>query len=696
MRNLGAVALAGCVGLWVWLSPAAAVGGVIHVPGDQGTIQGGIDAAVDGDTVLVGPGVYHEALSFNGKHIVLQSSHGVSSAILSGAGLSAPILTLSAGETRDAVISRLTFQSADLTDAFGGAIACNPASPTIVDNVFLDNRANSGGAVVALGGSDPLIARNRFDGNSSLANGGAIAVIQSSAAIEHNIFSRNNSRSHGGGVFTRDAQVMARYNVFTGNECLYWGGAFASTNNSLDTLINNSFYDNDASLGSITIAYTTSVRILNNIVAFNRCEGLAISQLGSCSNDFNDVFGNADGNYSSVSPGFNSLSADPLWQDTSSYDLRLIPGSPCIDAGSPLATFNDPDGSRNDMGALPLGAAGSDLDADGIPDDTDNCPVVYNPDQGDTDGDGVGDVCDICPDAANADQLDSDGDLFGDACDNCPTVDNPDQADLDGDGVGDACDNCPAFANPAQTDSDSDGLGDACDECPLDPQNDIDDDGLCANADNCPGTANPDQLDSDGDGSGDACDNCPALPNPGQEDTDADGVGDLCDNCPSNYNPLQEDTDGDGFPDACDNCPAIANPLQEDIDSDGIGDSCDACLTDPLNDPDGDGICSSVDNCPNDYNPGQEDDDGDGIGNVCDCYCPYRGDYDADGFVTPLDLANIIDYLFVYGPILYDPTCPTDRIDVDCDGFDTALDLAFVVDYLFAGGAPPCDPCVEW
>ena len=35
-----------------------------------------------------------------------------------------------------------------------------------------------------------------------------------------------------------------------------------------------------------------------------------------------------------------------------------------------------------------------DIDGDGVCDDVDNCPNVYNPDQKDTDGDGHGDVCD--------------------------------------------------------------------------------------------------------------------------------------------------------------------------------------------------------------------------------------------------------------------------------------------------------------
>jgi len=36
-----------------------------------------------------------------------------------------------------------------------------------------------------------------------------------------------------------------------------------------------------------------------------------------------------------------------------------------------------------------------DLDGDGVPDISDNCPETWNPSQGDSDGDGIGDACDI-------------------------------------------------------------------------------------------------------------------------------------------------------------------------------------------------------------------------------------------------------------------------------------------------------------
>jgi len=47
---------------------------VINVRGDQPTIQAGIDAAVNGDEVVVAPGTYVETINFLGKAITLRSS----------------------------------------------------------------------------------------------------------------------------------------------------------------------------------------------------------------------------------------------------------------------------------------------------------------------------------------------------------------------------------------------------------------------------------------------------------------------------------------------------------------------------------------------------------------------------------------------------------------------------------------------
>ncbi len=111
-------------------------------------------------------------------------------------------------------------------------------------------------------------------------------------------------------------------------------------------------------------------------------------------------------------------------------------------------------------GEYPL-SAGQDRDGDGIVDDLDNCPFVFNPVrpgidggvQPDSSGDGIGDACDPCPwlQGTTCDRIspyDRDQDGVPDWMDNCPDVHNPDQEDADEDGIGDACDGCPAFANP--------------------------------------------------------------------------------------------------------------------------------------------------------------------------------------------------------------------------------------------------------
>jgi alpha-tubulin suppressor-like RCC1 family protein len=90
----------------------------------------------------------------------------------------------------------------------------------------------------------------------------------------------------------------------------------------------------------------------------------------------------------------------------------------------------------------------TDSDLDGIPDDVDNCPAVYNPNQKDTDGDGIGDVCDTCttvPNGPNRGTCTA-GSYIGSICYaqvDCGTSGfcSLNQEDTDGDGLGDACDN---------------------------------------------------------------------------------------------------------------------------------------------------------------------------------------------------------------------------------------------------------------
>ncbi len=105
-------------GIFVSFTTAA----TIHVPADQPTIQAAIDAAMDGDTVLVAPGTYFENIHFRGKGIVLSSEfvHSgdlahIDSSIIDGSNPqhndSGTVVTFNAGEDSTSVLLGFTIRN---------------------------------------------------------------------------------------------------------------------------------------------------------------------------------------------------------------------------------------------------------------------------------------------------------------------------------------------------------------------------------------------------------------------------------------------------------------------------------------------------------------------------------------------------------------------------------------------------------
>jgi hypothetical protein len=151
----------------------------------------------------------------------------------------------------------------------------------------------------------------------------------------------------------------------------------------------------------------------------------------------------------------------------------------CVDDFNPFQANNDTDQAGD--------ACDPNDDNDPWPDAVDLCDLEWNPNNspcGDADADGVPNEIDNCSEY-NPDQTDSDGNGFADACD----------ADMDGDGLG-VGDNCPMTFNPFQADSDGDLFGNSCDKCPDTTESPV---SFLPNG-------HPNQPDSDGDGTPDACD----------------------------------------------------------------------------------------------------------------------------------------------------------------------------------------------
>lgn len=452
------------VGILVeWWAMPLSFAAVIYVPGDETTIQSAISASGEFDTVFVSPGTYAENINFGGKSVRLISLSGADSTVLEPSGSQYSMVRIQFGARYGAELRGFTFKGGNMQHVIEIA---GGATPRIHHNVFRSHVSLVVNATeIGCYAANPILERNVFIHNRSI---GAIGVFSGSATILNNTF-EDNSR----GFWSQGAGVIAKNNIIT---------------NSVEFGIGE--------------------------------EGFAVA-------DYNCVFGNLP-NYSQGSvAGPHDVVADPAYADPITDDYSLAIWSPCADAGDPEPSYNDPDGTRNDIGAIPSHCPldTSDCDADGSPNMIDNCSRTPNPDQVNTDGDEFGDACDNCPLVANNDQEDSDRDLLGDGCDNCPGVQNPGQYDLDSDGVGDQCDNCPTEANADQTDSDGDGSGDPCDECAVDSLDDPDGDRICGAMDACP--YDP-YNDLDGDGICGNLDNCAFIPNPDQSDADGDGIGDVC------------------------------------------------------------------------------------------------------------------------------------------------------------------------
>lgn len=280
----------------------------------------------------------------------------------------------------------------------------------------------------------------------------------------------------------------------------------------------------------------------------------------------------------------------------------------------------DEDGCPTD-GTAPTPEPASDVDNDGVDDESDLCPNLFSTGGGtdgsgcpngpsnDSDGDGQVDSQDQCPVLAateggpdgsgcpNGPNNDTDADGVLDNIDQCPNESGAaigfdgrpgcpaENLDRDGDGVNNDVDACPdSFAEgggpngdgcPEQTevvDTDGDGVADGADACPTEFA-----EGGGPNGDGCPAPAP--QTDKDNDGTVDANDQCPYLH---AANGGLNGTG--CPNGPEN------DTDEDGASDSTDRCPNIA----------AAAGGIDGCPNGPDGDEDGDGWRDDVDQCPND------------------------------------------------------------------------------------------------
>ncbi|MFO0983495.1 MAG: right-handed parallel beta-helix repeat-containing protein [Planctomycetota bacterium] len=285
----------------------------IHVPGDQPTIQLGISAAKDGDTVVVAPGVYLEHVDFMGKKISVVSSDGSAVTTIDGQR-SGFVVTFQHAESDQSILDGFTIRNGSLgaiycssspvirnntmTENVGGTVVCrSSAAPLIVGNLFL---ANVDGGIDCDFLCKPVIWKNRFAGNR--AHLGASAVVcrtMCQVTIVDNVFDDNQSNDsstiegtdncvlliarnrftgnvggRAGALYATDCAITVVRNLFRDNTSQGSGGALALSGGRGTEIEDNQFQDNVASPyggagGAVSVAsgHVTSNAFIGNVAA---------------------------------------------------------------------------------------------------------------------------------------------------------------------------------------------------------------------------------------------------------------------------------------------------------------------------------------------------------------------------------------------------------------------------------------------
>ena len=275
-----------------WFAVMSVVGGcaiaspafadIINVPADQPTIQAGIDAAVDGDEVVVADGTYtgpgNRDMDFGGKFITVRSENGAEACIIDlQANESDPhrAFDFHSGETAASVVQGFTIQNGFMNR--GGAVLCEGSSPLFQSCIFQQNTAwvespgDGGGAVYNLGSSPTFNAcqflENHAEVNIGAPVGGGAMQNHSGSSVTLNSceFIDNSATQVGVIAITEGSAVIAHDCEFRGNTAT---GGFVP-----------------GEIGGIVIAFESSgtfvgCRFIGN-VATDGCCGAMLVAVGS-------------------------------------------------------------------------------------------------------------------------------------------------------------------------------------------------------------------------------------------------------------------------------------------------------------------------------------------------------------------------------------------------------------------------------
>ncbi len=264
--------------IYVLLTISSLTASIINVPGEQPTIQAGLDSAQSADTVLVAAGLYMENIIWPGINGIKLLGAGENESIIDG-NQSGSVIRFDEEWTTDidstTVIAGFTIQNGNSEDTGypdnGGGIACVYADPTLVNLKILGNNGGHGGGIYCFS-STAIIENILVSGNSASRGGGIFCFQNSNSRLKNVTITDNTAENNGGGLvcdYSSNPQVITC--IISSNSSEAYGGGVSVLGGSWLTLINTVISLNGALThgGGIFSGEKGSFDLLNCVVDQN-------------------------------------------------------------------------------------------------------------------------------------------------------------------------------------------------------------------------------------------------------------------------------------------------------------------------------------------------------------------------------------------------------------------------------------------
>ncbi|HUW10703.1 MAG TPA: right-handed parallel beta-helix repeat-containing protein [Anaerolineae bacterium] len=279
------------------------------------TIGYGLQQAGPRDELRIGGGTYPENLVIDGKTLLLRGGYAVDSGGFAEGGAETVVDGAHNGRTfyihdgSTVVLEQMRIRNgvAPEEGCWGAGVNVEGAHVTIRHAYIHDNQAVCTSGMSGGGAGGGLSAQN--------------GAVPATLLVEDSFILDNEAGDHGSVLNSNDATVVFTNVVASGNTY------------------------NQLAIGD------SDFRMVNSTVVGNQADGLALLDFDTASNIsvLNSILwdsggigcGNGGGSceiiYSIVEggwPGAGNLDADPLFGDPFEGDFSLVPGSPCVDAGT--------------------------------------------------------------------------------------------------------------------------------------------------------------------------------------------------------------------------------------------------------------------------------------------------------------------------------------------------------------------------